>query len=151
MHSGAGLAGAAGGVGGALRATGVGQCMLFEPAEAEGLGIRPSAVLLQAGVVAAEHLSARATVWLEKYAEARVRHPMLPDTRAGKEEWKRVLREVVAAGLEALAAASTATRHGELRGQLSLAGSGARAAKSARHEAASAEAVVFDEAAQRRI
>ena len=34
-----------------------------------------------------------------------VRHPVLPNTRAGKEEWERVLREVVA---------STAMRHGEL-------------------------------------
>ena len=86
-----------------------GSAMLFEPTEVVGLGIRPSSALLQAGVVAAEHLSARARVWMWKYSEARVRHPMLPSTKAGKEEWERVLREVVAMRLEAPAATSTAT------------------------------------------
>ena len=38
--------------------------MLFEPAQAAGLGIQPSTALLQAGVVAVEHLSSRARVWL---------------------------------------------------------------------------------------
>ena len=41
--------------------------MLFEPTKAAGLGIRPSPTLLQAGVVAVEHLSARAKVWMWKY------------------------------------------------------------------------------------
>ena len=63
--------------------------MLFEPTKAAGLGIRPSAALLQAGVVAIEHLSARAKEWMWKYAEARVRHPLLPNTKAGAAEWER--------------------------------------------------------------
>ena len=39
--------------------------MLFEPTKAAGLGIRPSSALLQAGVVAVEHLSARAKVCMD--------------------------------------------------------------------------------------
>ena len=35
--------------------------MLFEPEGLAGLGIRPSAALLQAGVVAVEHLCERAS------------------------------------------------------------------------------------------
>ena len=52
---------------------------------------------------------------------------MLPGTKAGKAEWERVLHEVTVMGLEAPAASSTATRHGELRGQLLVAGGFARA------------------------
>ena len=101
--------------------------MLFEPTEVAGLGIWPSSVLLQKGVIAVKHLSARTKVWMWKYSEARVRHPLLPGTKASKEEWERVLGEVTAMGIEAPAASSTAARHGELRGQLSYAGGCARA------------------------
>ena len=90
--------------------------MLFEPTKAAGLGIRPAPALLQAGVVAVEHLSAREKVWVWKYTDARVRHPLLPNTKAGATEWQRVLREVDAMDLEAPAATSTATRHGEAEG-----------------------------------
>ena len=121
--------------------------MFFEPTKVAGLGIRPSAALLQAGVVAVEHLSERAGVWMWRYATARLRHPLLPGTKAGAAEWERVLTAVAEAGLEAPAASSTATRHGELRGQLSVAECNARAAKVARSGAGRVRAVGFDEAA----
>ena len=82
-----------------------------------------------------------------KYSDARVRHPLLPGTKAGKAEWERVLHEVTVMCLEAPAVSSTATQHGELRGQLSVAGGCARAAKMARQGAGRAAAVGFDEAA----
>ena len=63
---------------------------MFEPTEVAGLGIRLSSALLQAGVIAVEHLSARAKVWMWKYSEARVRHSLLLGTKTGKEEWERL-------------------------------------------------------------
>ena len=149
MHAGGGLARALGGVCCALGAPQVEDVVRAH--EGSGLGIEPSAALLQAGVVAAEHLSFRSKVWMWEYAEARVRHPLLPNTKAGAAEWERVLSKVAAMVREAPAAAGTATRHGQLRGQLSVAEGCAREAKAARQAEGRAGAVVFDAGAAARV